>query len=124
MKHAFALVLALLMLAMSAACSEDPDPTPAPTPAPTPEAAGFASYENQELGVSLMYPEQWASAPSDAPGEWLALVGDDGPSRLTLFTFFNEPDTSLGDRLQQAVETLTLGRFLRRGRASRPGYAR
>ena len=108
MKHAFALVLVLLMLAMSAACSEDPDPTPAPTPAPTPEAAGYASYENQELGVSLMYPEQWASAPSDAPGEWLALVGDDGPSRLTLFTFFNEPDTSLGDRLQQAVETLTL----------------
>ncbi len=107
MKHAFALVLALLMLAMSAACSEDPDPTPAPTPAPTPEAAGYASYENQELGVSLMYPEQWASAPSDAPGEWLALVGDDGPSRLTLFTFFNEPDTSLGDRLQQAIETLT-----------------
>ena len=56
MKHAFALVLVLLMLAMSAACSEDPDPTPAPTPAPTPEAAGYASYENQELGVSLMYP--------------------------------------------------------------------
>ncbi len=107
MKHAFALVLALLMLAMSAACSEDPDPTPAPTPAPTPEAAGYASYENQELGVSLMYPEQWASEPSDAPGEWLALVGDDGPTRLTLFTFFNEPDTSLGDRLQQAIETLT-----------------
>ena len=82
MKHAFALVLVLLMLAMSAACSEDPDPTPAPTPAPTPEAAGYASYENQELGVSLMYPEQWASEPSDAPGEWLALVGDDGPFAL------------------------------------------
>ena len=83
-------------------------------------------YENQELGVSLQRPEQWAPAPSsdvpdepdvsdepddpdepEAPIEWLALVGDDGLSRLTLLTQFDEPDAPLSDRLDRAVAQLT-----------------
>ena len=54
-----------------------------------------------------MYPDQWESTPSDVEGEWLLLVGDEGLTRLTLLTEFGEPDASLSDRLEAAIEGLT-----------------
>ena len=103
-----------------------PTPTSTPTPTPTPEPISYVLYEDQELGVSFQRPEQWATAePSDVPDEpdvsdesedpdepeppieWLALVGDDGASRLTLLTQFDEPDAPLSDRLDRAVAPLT-----------------
>ncbi len=100
-------------------------PTPTPTATPTPTPISYVLYENQELGVSFQRPEQWATAePSGVPDEpdvsdepedpdapeppieWLALVGDDGVSRLTLLTQIDDPDAPLSDRLDRAVAQL------------------
>ena len=100
-------------------------PTPTPTATPTPTPISYVLYENQELGASFQRPEQWGPAPpSDEPDEpdvsdepedpdepeppieWAAFVGDDGLSRLTLLTQFDEPDAPLSDRQDRAVAHL------------------
>ena len=119
-------------------------PTPTPTATPTPTPISYVLYENQELGASFQRPEQWATAepPSDEPDEpdvsdepedpdepeppieWAAFVGDDGLSRLTLLTQFDEPDAPLSDRLDRAVAPPHAGRGRSGSRAQRFGYAR
>ena len=102
---------ALLLLAASFACSDDapaptptptavetpaptatptptatPEPTPTATPAPdptaTPAPVAYTSYENQEIGASLRYPQQWTATTLDAPGEWVTLASGNLPSAL------------------------------------------
>ena len=125
--------LALPLLAVSIGCSDDPPaPTPTPTasetpapavtptptaapapmpaatpaPDPTPTPVAYTSYEDQEIGASLRYPEQWTRSESAAEGEWLALASDDGLSSLILQTVFGAPDAPLNSRLESAVEEL------------------
>ena len=109
----------MLTLATAAACSRDPIPTPtpaptlqpplAPTPVPTPtqDLSGYTPYEDQELGVWFLHPEEWEATLSDDPAERLTLAGGDGVSRLTLKTVFEEADAPLNDRLDRAIESLT-----------------
>ncbi len=128
---------ALLLLAASFACSDDapaptptptavetpaptatptptatPEPTPTATPAPdptaTPAPVAYTSYENQEIGASLRYPQQWTATTLDAPGEWVTLASDDGPSSLNLVTVFGPPDAPLSARLETALDELVL----------------
>ena len=127
----------MLLLAVSLACSDDtppptptpaavetpapvatptptatPEPTPTATPAPdptaTPAPVAYTSYENQEIGASLRYPEQWTATTLDAPGEWLTVASDDGLSNLNLVTVFGPPDAPLSARLESALEELAL----------------
>ncbi len=109
----------MLTLATAAACSRDPIPTPtpaptlapplAPTPVPTPtqDLSVYTPYEDQELGVWFLHPEEWEATLSDDPAERLTLAGGDGVSRLTLKTVFDEADAPLSDRLDRAIESLT-----------------
>ncbi len=85
-----------------------PTSTPQPTPTPTPIPVDFVTYENQEIGVSFMHPANWESTSSEGEteGEWLVLV-DDGVTRLTLLAEFGDVDSTLSDRLDAAIETLT-----------------
>ncbi len=84
-----------------------PVPTATPQPTPSPVPINFATYQNQELGVSFQYPDEWESSPSDDPDEWLVLVGDEGVTTLTLYAEFGEVDSTLSDRLDAATEALT-----------------
>ena len=68
MRRTLTLVLILLTLALSGARFVDYG---GPVQAPTPDPDSFDLYENQRLGVSLHYPNQWNLTPSSAPDEWL-----------------------------------------------------
>ncbi len=54
-----------------------------------------------------MHPANWESSESDNPGEWLVLAGDEGVTQLTLLAEFGDVDSTLSDRLDAAIETLT-----------------
>ena len=104
MRRTLTLVLILLTLALSGARFVDYG---GPVQAPTPDPDSFDLYENQRLGVSLHYPNQWNLTPSSAPDEWLLLVGDEGLTRLTLLIEFEALGATLTDRLQNAITRVT-----------------
>lgn len=78
-----------------------------PGQAPKPDPDSFGFYENQQLGVSFHYPNQWTLTPSSAPEEWAFFVGDKGLITLTLLIEFESLEASLDDRLQNAIERVT-----------------
>ena len=106
MRRALTLVLILLTLALSGAKFADYG---GPFQAPKPDPDSYDVYENQDLGVSLYYPNQWNLTPSSAIDEWLLLVGDEGLTRLTLLIEFEALDASLADRLSNAIERVRPG---------------
>ena len=104
MRRRLTLVLILLTLTLAGARFVDYG---GPVQAPTPDPDSFDLYENQRLGVSLHYPNQWNLTPSSAPDEWLLLVGDEGLTRLTLLNEFEALGATLTDRLQNAITRVT-----------------
>ena len=104
MRRTLTLVLIVLTLALAGARFVDYG---GPVQAPTPDPASFDLYENQRLGVSFHYPNQWNLTPSSAPDEWLLLVGDEGLTRLTLLIEFEALGATLTDRLQNALTRVT-----------------
>ena len=104
MRRTLTLVLIVLTLTLAGARFVDYG---GPVQAPTPDPDSFDLYENQRLGVSLHYPNQWNLTPSSAPDEWLLLVGDEGLTRLTLLIEFEALGATLTDRLQNAITRVT-----------------
>ena len=104
MRRTLTLVLIVLTLALAGARFVDYG---GPVQAPTPDPDSFDLYENQRLGVSLHYPNQWNLTASSAPDEWLLLVGDEGLTRLTLLIEFEALGATLTDRLQNAITRVT-----------------
>ncbi len=101
MKRALTLALILLTLVLPGAQFADYG---GPFQAPKPDPDSFDFYENQQLGVSFHYPNEWNLTPSSAPEEWAFFIGDEGRTSLTLLIEFESLDASLADRLSNAIE--------------------
>ena len=70
-------------------------------PSPT---GRFATYEDTEVGVRMVYPEEWNAVKDDSSFVWVRINDAEGVSGLLLFTLFHDVDAPLGASLADAVE--------------------
>ena len=108
MKRTLTMALILLTLVLPGAHFADyGGPFQPPTPAPD----SFDLYENQQLGVSFHYPNEWNPSPPSTSEELAFFMGDEGRTSLTLLIEFESLDASLADRLSNAIERIRPGRL-------------
>ncbi len=118
----FALLLA--GLALLAACASlaptttpTATPTPEPTPTPTPEPVGyspideapegFATHIEPGAGYAFHHPATWSAANEPLGPSQVVLVSGDGDVRLDGFAIADSSTVTLGERLQQVLDTIT-----------------
>ncbi len=69
-----------------------------------PPTGRFATYEDTEVGVRMVYPEEWKAVKDDSSFVWVRVNDAEGVSGLLLFTLFHDADAPLSASLADAVE--------------------